>query len=242
VHRFFVPSTWITPPTVQLQGQIARQVKTVLRMQAGDQLVVLDNSGMEWQIEITGLGKDGVDARLVKQQPARGEPDLRITVYQGTLKGQKFEWVLQKGTELGVARFVPTICERSVVNKVDALQQKYPRWQEIIREAAEQSRRGKLPELAPPVFLPEAVLQAGSLLLMPWEEANGSTLKSVLAQAKVNNVAVFIGPEGGFTGSEAARVREAGGQLVSLGPRILRAETAGLAVCAAILYELGEWQ
>jgi 16S rRNA (uracil1498-N3)-methyltransferase len=243
VHRFFVPPEWITPPTVQLQGQVARQMKTVLRMQPGDELVVLDNSGLEWQVKITEIGKVDVAAQIVEQRPAQGEPTLQVTLYQGTLKGQKFGWVLQKGTELGVSRFVPLICERSIVNKVDSLTKRYVRWQDIIREAAEQSHRGKLPTLLPPLSLADAVkhAQTNSLMIMPWEAASESTLKSILAQVKVNNISLFIGPEGGFTEHEAARVREAGGQVVNLGPRILRAETAGLAACAAILYEMGEW-
>jgi len=243
VHRFFIPSAWIAPPTVQLQGQIVRQIKTVLRMQGGDELVVLDDSGMEWRLKITEIGKDIVTGQIIDQRSAQGEPNLQITLYQGTLKGQKFEWVLQKGTELGISRFVPTICERSVVNKVDALAKKYARWQDIIREAAEQSHRGKLPELAAPMPLAEAVkqAQADSLMIMPWEAASGVSLKSTLARMNVNTVSIFIGPEGGFTKQEAAWVREAGGAVVKLGPRILRAETAGLATCAAILYEMGEW-
>ena len=243
MHRFFIPPEWITPPTVRLQGQTARQIKTVLRMQVGDELVVLDNSGLEWRVKLTEVGKDVIEGRIVNQQSAQGEPIVQITLYQGTLKGQKFEWVLQKATELGVSRFVPVICERSVVNKVDALTKKYSRWQEIIREAAEQSRRGKLPVLETPVSLVDAVKQAqsNSLIIMPWEEANGASLKSILVQMKASHISVFIGPEGGFAEQEAALVREAGGAVVKIGPRILRAETAGLAVCAAILYEMGEW-
>jgi 16S rRNA (uracil1498-N3)-methyltransferase len=244
VHRFFIPPQWITPPTVRLQDQIARQIKTVLRMQAGDELIVLDNSGMEWQIKIAEVGKETIEAQIVDQRSSQNEPTVQITLYQGSLKGQKFEWVLQKGTELGISCFVPTICERSVVNKVDALTKKYSRWQEIIREAAEQSQRGKLPVLEPPLALANAVKQAqsDSLILMLWEEASKSTLKSILSQTKVNKVSIFIGPEGGFTGQEAALVHEAGGKVVKLGPRILRAETAGVAVCAAILYEMDEWR
>lgn len=243
MHRFFVPPEWITPPAIQLQGHAARQIKTVLRMQAGDELVVLDNSGLEWQVKITRMGKEVIEAQIVNRQPAQGEPLLQITLYQGTLKGQKFEWVLQKGTELGISRFVPVLCERSVVNKVDALTKKYTRWQEIIREAAEQSHRGKLPVLEPPLTLTDAVKQAqpDSLMIMPWETASGASLKSILFSVKANTISVFIGPEGGFTGQEAALVRQAGGRVVKLGPRILRAETAGLAVCSAILFAGGEW-
>ncbi len=242
-HRFFILPEWITPPTVKLSGPIARQIKTVLRMQPGDELVVLDNLGMEYRVNITHIGKTSLEAHIINQTPAQGDPRLHLTLYQGTLKGQKFEWVLQKGTELGVSRFVPTLCQRSVINNVDKLTKKYPRWRTIIREAAEQSGRGKLPALALPLTLAHAIqqVQADSLLLMPWEEAGDPPLKSLLAGSQAETVSVFIGPEGGFTAPEAALVGDAGGHVIKLGPRILRAETAGLAVCAAIFYQMDEW-
>jgi 16S rRNA (uracil1498-N3)-methyltransferase len=245
-HRFFVPSDWLTPPLVYLHGETARQIKTVLRMQPGDEIIVLDNSGLEYRVQLTTMSRDEVQGQVIAQQPAQGEPKLHLTLYQGSLKAQKFEWVLQKGTELGVSRFVPTLCQRSVVNKMDDLGSKRSRWERIIQEAAEQSRRGKLPVLEKAVPLAEAVRQASQqmrppLLLMPWEEASESTLKTVLRETNPQAVAVFIGPEGGFTADEAEIARQAGVRLVKLGPRILRAESAGLAVCAVILYELGEW-
>lgn len=226
---------------------MAHQIKTVLRLQAGDEIIVLDNSGQEWRVRLITVGKSEVQGEIISQQPARGEPALQITLYQGTLKGQKFEWVLQKGTELGISRFTPLICRRSVVNKSREIMEKYPRWERIIQEAAEQSRHGRLPELTPPLALAEAVRQVGestspeSMVLMPWEEASGPSLKAILTQTRPRQIAVFIGPEGGFTPEEAALAQAAGVRLVKLGPRILRAETAGLAVCAALLYELGEW-
>jgi len=246
-HRFFIPSAWLTPPTVTLHGETARQIQTVLRMKPGDEIIVLDNSGLEWQVRLTEMSKDQVQGQLVNQQPAQGEPSLHLTLYQGTLKAQKFEWVLQKGTELGVSRFVPTLCQRSVVNSVDDLTTKQARWERIIQEAAEQSRRGRLPRLEQAMPLATAIKRASQptqpapLRIMPWEEATGPGLKTVLAGHKFQAVAVFIGPEGGFAATEAAMAREAGVNLVKLGPRILRAETAGLAVCAAILYEMDEW-
>ncbi|MBN1993639.1 MAG: 16S rRNA (uracil(1498)-N(3))-methyltransferase [Anaerolineae bacterium] len=243
-HRFFIPPNWLTPPTVTLRGPIARQIKTVLRLRPGDNVIVLDNSGTEFLVTLNQVEKNAAAGRIVAQQPAAGEPKIHLTLYQGALKGQKFEWVLQKGTELGVSCFAPIICRRSVVKRVGALTKKYERWQQIIREAAEQSRRGKLPSLVQPLLLAEAIEQArsSSLLVMPWEEAGGPTLKEVLTQTTTNRIAVFIGPEGGFAAEEAEIARQAGGQLVTLGPRILRAETAALAACAAILYELGEWR
>jgi 16S rRNA (uracil1498-N3)-methyltransferase len=230
-----------------LHAETARQIQTVLRLRPGDEIIVLDNSGLERRVRLTELRKNEVRGEVISQQPAQGEPRLRLTLYQGMLKAQKFEWVLQKGTELGVSCFVPTICQRSVVGNVDDLVQKRARWERIIQEAAEQSRRGRLPRLEQVMPLAEALqlvsqpAQPTSLQIMPWEEATGPSLKRILAEVKPQAVAVFIGPEGGFTATEATMAREAGAHLVKLGPRILRAETAGLAVSAAILYELDEW-
>lgn len=246
-HRFFIPPDWLTPPIVSLRDETAYQIKTVLRMQAGDDIIALDNSGVEWHITLTEVSRDAVRGRIVGQQSAQGEPNVQLTLYQGTLKAQKFEWVLQKGTELGVSRFVPTICQRSVVSRTEDLDHKQVRWQRIIQEAAEQSGRGKLPVLEMAMPFPAAIEQARqgtsaeSLRLMPWEEAEGRPLKAILAGVHAKSVALFIGPEGGFTTVEAAMAQATGVQLAKLGPRILRAETAGLAVCATVLYELGEW-
>ncbi|MBI1878389.1 MAG: 16S rRNA (uracil(1498)-N(3))-methyltransferase [Chloroflexi bacterium] len=241
-QRFFIPAHWLTPPTVTLHGETARQIQTVLRLRPGDEIIVLDNSGLEWQVRLVEISKDEIQGQLVTQRLAQGEPSLPLTLYQGTLKAQKFEWVLQKGTEVGVSRFVPIICQRSIVSKADDLSHKQARWQRIIREAAEQSRRGRLPRLEPAMSLEaalkEVTAQPASLLVMPWEEATGPTLKTALSGVKPQAAGVFIGPEGGFTPHEAALAREAGVQLVTLGVRILRAETAALAVCAVILYEL----
>lgn len=244
-HRFFIPPNCITPPSVHLPADLARQIKTVLRMQRGDEVWVLDGSGSEWRVRLTEVGKNAVLGQIIERQPAAGEPEIGLTLYQGALKAQKFEWVLQKGTELGISRFVPTLCHRSVANDAGALSKKHERWQRIIREAAEQSGRGKLPLLAAPIPFDQALqqIQSDTLIVMPWEAAAAEavSLKAILTAGPVEAVAIFIGPEGGFTPDEAALAQEAGAHLVKLGPRILRAETAGLGVCAAVLYELGEW-
>ncbi|MEM7347847.1 MAG: RsmE family RNA methyltransferase [Chloroflexota bacterium] len=241
-HRFFIPPDWLTPPTVTLQGDTARQIKTVLRLKPDDLIVVLDNSGQAWQVKLTDVGKSQITGEIIAQQATSSEPAIQLTLYQGTLKAQKFEWVLQKGTELGISRFVPTICQRSIVTKIET--KKYIRWQRIIQEAAEQSQRGKLPELTPTLPFPEAVQQAQSadIALIPWEEAPAAaSLKQHLTALQGQSLAMFIGPEGGFTPAEVDQAQNAGLNTITLGPRILRAETAGLALSTAILYELGEW-
>lgn len=242
-HRFFVAPDCITPPIVTLADDAARQIRTVLRMRPGDDIIVLDNSGQEYRVSLTRIEKNSVQGQIIAQQTAPGEPRVQLTLYQGTLKAQKFEWVLQKGTELGVSRFVPTICRRSVVSDTTALAKKHARWMQIIREAAEQSGRGKLPELAHAMPFKAALAEAGqaAVALLPWEAAQGGTLKAALAGNVPDSVALLIGPEGGFAPEEAAAAAAAGVRVVSLGPRILRAETAGLAAGAAIMHHLGEW-
>jgi 16S rRNA (uracil1498-N3)-methyltransferase len=205
--------------------------------------MVLDNSGQEWQVKLTHFSRDVVEGQLLAQRPAASEPTLHLTLYQGVLKADKFEWVLQKATELGVSRFIPTLCQRSVVSRTDDLARKHNRWQRIIREAAEQSQRGRLPVLEPPLPLAQAIqtAQGNVLKLMAWEEASEPTLKTVLSRVNPSTIAVFIGPEGGFTAPEAVLAGPAGIQTITLGRRVLRAETAAIAVCAAIFYELGQW-
>ena len=208
-------------------------------MQPGDRIIVLDNSGLERQVELTQVDKNSVQGHIIAEQVNTAEPALHLTLYQGTLKGSKFEWVLQKGTELGISCFAPTICQRSIVRDAGAVAKKMARWQQIIQEAAEQSGRGKLPTLSPACSLREALTHAQSAkhILFPWEEATNTTLKQTLANLDGSHLALFIGPEGGFSAEEVQLARAQNAKIVSLGPRILRAETAALAASAAIFYE-----
>jgi 16S rRNA (uracil1498-N3)-methyltransferase len=164
---------------------------------------------------------------------------------------------LQKGTELGIVEFVPLISQRCVIASLDDVNKKKSRWQRIVREAAEQSRRGRLPNLQPAMFFSQACERAkrtGGLSLMPWEEEKRVNLKLVFGREEKKakgkmapsfpprpfSINLFIGPEGGFAFEEVLLAQRYGIVPISLGPRILRAETAGLVAVAAILYELGD--
>ncbi len=245
MHRFFVPPEWIDGGRVALGGSLVHQIRHVLRLRPGDHVVVLDNSGWEWEVELTSVGPESVEGRVVHKGLATGEPRTKITLYQGALKGRNFELVLQKGTELGVVEFVPVISDRCVIASLDDVNKKRERWQRIILEAAEQSRRGRLPHLRPAMLFAlacERAQRTEGLSLMPWEEASQHSLRRVLTSRRPFSVNVFIGPEGGFSPQEVALAQGYGIVPITLGPRILRAETAGLAVVAAILYELGDWE
>jgi 16S rRNA (uracil1498-N3)-methyltransferase len=248
MHRFFVPPEWINGPQVTLSEDIARQIRHVLRMGAGDRVIVLDDSGWEREVELSHVGQNVAMGYVVAERLAAGEPRTRISLYQGVLKAQKLEWVLQKGTELGLVEFIPLVCERSVVGDLEDVDRKLGRWQRIIREAAEQSRRGRQPVLRPAMLFTQAcqrALRSGGLALVPWEEEKAAGLKAALnaesdGGKRPFSLSLFIGPEGGLTLDEIKVARSYHVQPVSLGPRILRAETAGLVAAAAILYELGD--
>ena len=245
MHRFFIAPDWIEKNKVTLMGDLVHQIRNVLRLRSGRKIIVLDNSGYEYFVTLEHVAKNVVVGEIYARQPAEGEPALRLSLYQGTLKAQKFEWVLQKGTEIGISEFVPVICERSVLGDVESLDQKMLRWERIIREAAEQSGRGQLPRLRPAMMFAQACQSAGrsaDLSLLAWEAELETGLKSSLAsiEAAPRQINLFIGSEGGYTLDE---VRLASGyniHPIGLGRRILRAETAGLIAATVIFYEFEE--
>lgn len=245
MHRFFIPPDWIRGETVLLGDDVAHQLRHVLRLRPGARIVVLDDRGWEYEIALVSVENKKARGDIVARRPASGEPSVRVTLYQALLKKDNFEWVLQKGTEIGVTRFVPLITARTVAageNGVSAA--KRERWARIVREAAEQSRRGALPVVDAPLTLSAALDDiAPGLTLIAWEEERGLSLRAAVAPLRAASdaphVAVFIGPEGGFTAGEVAQAQARGAVAVSLGARILRAETAATAAALLVLYELG---
>ena len=229
-----------------LRGGVAHQVGRVLRLRTGDYVTVLDNTGWEYAVKLDRVEPDRVEGSLADKTYSAGEPQTIVTLYQGLLKANKFEWVLQKGTELGISSFVPLSCQRSVPKaEAEWSTGRYPRWRKIISEAAEQSRRGRLPTLEMPVSFHQGADMAQGLRLMPWEEERHTSLKSALQEWKKQGkgekrISLLIGPEGGFTLEEVEYALSKDVIPISLGSRILRAETAGLVAASATLYELGE--
>ena len=247
-HRFFVPPEWIDKTKVTFSGQTAHQIKKVLRMKQGWQVEVLDNFGQEYVVMLTHVARSFIEGEILATRPVTGEPTVSLTLYQGTLKAQKFEWVLQKGTELGITEFVPVISERSVLADVEAVEQKMLRWESIVQEAAEQSGRGLLPELRPAMLFQTACQRAArmnAVRLLAWEEAeDGKPLRAALdaVSEKPAHVSIFIGSEGGYSEKEVSLAQTYGIEPVWAGKRILRAETAGIAIPTAVLYHFGEME
>jgi 16S rRNA (uracil1498-N3)-methyltransferase len=250
MHCFFVAPQVLDCQPVALDGEQAHQIRRVLRMRPGERVTLLDNRGWAYEATLLSYGDSDANFEIVGRRAAQGEPNTHITLYQAVLKGERFGWVLQKGTEVGISRFVPMVCERNVVDDPGATEQKRERWERIIREAAEQSRRGRLPVLDPAQSF-EVAVQAGSpvssahepLRLILWEEECDTTLRQALAVCNFAGgarIELLVGPEGGFAAAEVASAECRGARRVSLGRRILRAETAGIVAAAAILYEAGE--
>ncbi len=245
MHRFFVPPELLKEigATISLPRVLVHQVRDVLHLSVGQQLVLLDNSGDEVLAAVEKSSRVGVEVQLMERRAGKSEPSVRIILCQGLLKSARFEWILEKGTELGVAVFVPTLCRRSMAGLEDAGSSKIQRWQRIIQEAAEQSGRLRLPELLPIRSLIQALndIPQDALAIMPWEEEHRHSLHaaiSSLAGLAPITVVLFIGPEGGFMAEEVMLAQQRGVQVVTLGSRIMRAETAALATIANVMYEL----
>ena len=243
-NHFFISASDIEGDRVQLSPEQSHQVCHVLRLRPGDTIVVLDDSGTEYDVTLTAVDRKETAGQVTSRHRARGEPTAEVTLFQSLLAREKFEWVLQKGTELGVAQFVPVLTERSLVRTKTIEENKLDRWRRILTEAAEQSHRGRIPQLEPLIPFDQAVLRLRDydrcIIAAPSEGA--VTLRDALKDITRSpaSVAVMIGPEGGFTEEEVALACEKGAVRVGLGPRILRTETAAMVACALILYELGE--
>ncbi|HEY7122944.1 MAG TPA: RsmE family RNA methyltransferase [Ktedonobacterales bacterium] len=249
MHRFFITPELFASDTPTLPAQIARQINTVLRLRPGEQIIILDGQGMEADLELTEVSSAAVAGRVVERRPSQGEPRARLVLCQGLLKAEAFEWVLQKGTELGVSAFVPVLSRRSMPGLEEISPAKMDRWRTILREAAEQCRRGLIPTLSQvqPLMHALASRPADALAFMPWEECSGPSLQNAMRAALANassaptpSVYLFIGPRDGLLAEEVQLAERHGVQAVTLGQRILRAETAALAAATIVLSEFGE--
>ncbi len=243
-RRFFVKPEDIDDETVVLAGGAARQIARVLRLTIGDSIEVLDGSGYEHEARIASLSRGEVVGTIVGRRMCPGEPAIRLTLAVCLPKSDKIEIIVQKATELGASELVVVRSERTVANpSTERLNERLIRWERIAAEAAEQSGRGKLPRIRPLVGFDELMdeIPGCDLAVVAWEQETESSLKDVLrANSGARSVMVIIGPEGGLTESEVERARASGARSASLGKRLLRVETAAIAACAAVMYEIGD--
>lgn len=244
MHRFFVPPATLQTDPLVFPPDTARQISAVLHLKAGQQVNLLDNSGSEYEVELLTVGNKVALGKILQKRPAVGEPAVQVVLYLSLTQREKFEWALQKCTEVGTAGFVPVITSRSLVQSTVEARSKYERWQKILQESAEQSNRGLIPALYDPLRFGQALAHARQntqVCLIPWEKEEQSTLKSVLSKPEVHSrIGVFIGPEGGYSSDEVTLACQTGALPVSLGKRILRMETAAVVTVALILNYFNE--
>ena len=244
IPLFFPESAVTIGNTVSLGDSDARHISKSLRMRTGGEILLADGMGRAYLAVLEKVDRDNVSCLVVRQVAETAAPGFRITLVQALPKGDKMDLIVQKGTELGLHGIIPLLSERAEVRLTEDKQVKRAqRWQRIAMEAAKQCRRLDVPRISPPrtwAGVLEEMPRAVSALI-PWEEEAGYTLKDFLsARPAPQEIYYFIGPEGGFSSSEVEEARKYGIQPVSLGPRILRAETAGLAVAAMLLYQWGD--
>jgi len=237
MHRFIIPDAqFVAEQIVELPDDVLKHLRTVLRLETGAQCLLCDGAGLVARAEI--LNDYRARIQSVDSLPAA---DCHLTLLQGLPKGEKLELVLQKGTELGVNRFLPTPMARSVGRlKAERAGKRLQRWQKIVLEAARQSGQPYLPQVLPQQSFSQALSAVeADLQLLLWEESD-RPLSQILPAAAPRSIIVAVGPEGGVTPEEVETAAQAGYLPVSLGPRILRTETAGLAIMAILQYHYGD--
>ena len=237
MYHFFAPSENADSGTLTISGPDVNHIVNVLRLRCGDRIVVSDGKDRDSLCEITQAGPDLVRCRVLPDELAETECPVRLHLFQGIPKGDKMELIIQKAVELGAASVVPVEMKRCVVKLDEKKKQaKTERWQRIAESAAKQSGRRIIPAVEMPLSFAKAVQTAGQMttVLVPYENAEDiAATRRVLAEVpKDSDCAVFIGPEGGFDPAEIESLQAAGAKIITLGPRILRTETAGMAVLA----------
>ncbi|MCU6696132.1 16S rRNA (uracil(1498)-N(3))-methyltransferase [Laedolimicola ammoniilytica] len=245
MHRFFAEPGQIGEKEIVITGADVNHIRNVLRMRADEEVLIADGQGAEYRCKLTDLGENEVRAQILWKLDGNAELASAITLFQGLPKSDKMDLIVQKCVELGVDRIVPVSTKRAVV-KLDAKkeQTRLKRWNTISESAAKQSGRGVIPEVSGVMSFGKALEEAKKLdvLLIPYERAEHmAETRRVMGEIRPGqSVGIFIGPEGGFEESEVEEAVAAGAKAITLGKRILRTETAGLAVMAMLSYLLEE--
>ncbi len=245
MHRFYLSSVPPGAEELPLSPEDARKICRVLKLAPGDEIILWNESGVEYRALITKVTGQFVYVRVLEELENTAESPLFLNLVQGIPKGDKLELIIQKATELGVRRIYPIVTERTVVRIPEERRaSRLQRWQSIAREAARQCGRVRIPEIAEINTLDGiwGILETGAIKLICWERETAG-LKAYLRRfGRPPRVPVylFVGPEGGFSPQEVAACIGRGGITVSLGPRVLRTETAGLIGLSLVLYEWGD--
>jgi len=245
MHKFFVPKSNIDGNNAVIDGEDVKHIYRVLRLQVGDKVSVNNSEGKEYIGEITSIDKKEVNINLLEENAINNESPVEVYLFQGLPKSTKMDLIVQKNTELGIKAITPIITKRVEVKTELKDFKKVDRWNKIALEASKQSKRSLVPQINVPIEFELLIEQLKNmdLVVVPYENQEGYGIKKLtqnIEKKNVNKVAIIIGPEGGFEDSEIVKLKEIGAEIVTLGPRILRTETAGFVCLSLIMYELGD--
>lgn len=241
--RFFVENDSIFSDKIVIGGEDAKHISLSLRARVGEKLTACDGKGTDYECEIAEITKNEVTLSVLEQKKSSAEPTVEVVLYQALVKSDKFDFIVQKCTELGVSRIVPVLCDRCISKPDDSsLSKKLVRWNKIAKEAAMQSGRGVIPEVSDAVSFDGALeeIKGADCGFVCYETDPHEPINEIFSCHKdAKTVAFLIGPEGGIADREAEKTRGSCVHLASLGPRILRTETAPLCVMSAVMLVTG---
>lgn len=249
MHKFFTPKENFSETEARILGDDVKHIYKVLRLADGEKVVINNCNGEEFLGEVKSVEKTEVIISIIEKLDINNESEVKIHLFQGLPKSQKMDLIVQKGTELGITEFIPTLtCRVDVKLKGDF--KKLDRLNRIVLEAAKQSKRTIVPKVVEPVAFEEVLNKINDmdLMLIPYENAENFGIKTLFKELRekntdlksIKNIGVLVGPEGGFEESEISTLKEKGAYIITLGSRILRTETAGFVAASLIQYELGD--
>ncbi|MBL4932997.1 16S rRNA (uracil(1498)-N(3))-methyltransferase [Clostridium paridis] len=243
MHKFFTPNELFGEKEAIIQGEDVKHIYKVLRLQEGQEIIVNNLQGEEYLGIIDEISKSEVRVLLKEKLEVNNESPLEVYLFQGMPKASKMDLIVQKGTELGIKEITPVVTERVDV-KLKGEFKKLDRLERIALEACKQCKRTLIPKINEPLSFLELneVIKNMDLVVVPYENAENFGIKTLVKNIdkKIKTVAIIIGPEGGFEESEIIKLKENGAYIVTLGPRILRTETAGFTAASLLQYELGD--
>lgn len=248
MHKFFTPKELINGDVAKIIGDDVKHIYKVLRISEGEKVTLNNCEGVEYLGRVKSVSKQEVLIDILEELELNNESNVNIYLFQGLPKSQKMDLIVQKGTELGITEFIPTITHRVDV-KLKGEFKKLDRLNRIALEAAKQSKRSIIPKVLEPIEFDEVLEKINSLdlVIVPYENANNFGIKTLINELrkennidKIKNIGIFVGPEGGIEEDEIERLKDKGAYIVTLGKRILRTETAGFVATSLIQYELSD--
>jgi 16S rRNA (uracil1498-N3)-methyltransferase len=240
MNHFFIAPQHIQESRVLFPSDVSHQIVRVLRLKMESTVMVLDNHGHQYEVSLEKLDTQQCIGKIVQALIIETEPETRLHLMVAMTQREKFEWIFQKSCEIGVHKITPIMSERSIQIPASDFQKKKERWERILKEAAEQSRRGLIPVLNAPLQIQAAFHDPAPIRLIAWENEQNRRLNDIFENQNSSEISLLIGPEGGFGEPEIQAAQSKGWIPFSLGKRILRMETAAIVACALILHQMGE--